>query len=155
MTSTSAPADDLRVDEHVLKNGGRWWDFGIEAEGGIEAGLILSQICTSNLAQIDLVPGRIGDQTWPHIQVSTDHPTEACLFSQYAGWKVSVGKFFGLGSGPIRAIAAREDVFKKLDYREHSQYAVGILETDQPPDEAVFAEFASKTGIENSRKSQF
>jgi methenyltetrahydromethanopterin cyclohydrolase len=138
-------ADDLRIEEHQLPNDGHWFDFGIEAEGGLEAGLLLSQVCMSELAQIELVSGLIGQQSWPHVKVWTDHPVEACLLSQYAGWRVSVRKFFGMGSGPIRAVAAREELFKKLNYQEYPDMAVGVLETDQHPDEAVFAEFAEKT----------
>ena len=143
-------ADVLRIEEHRLNTGGQWWDLGIEAEGGLEAGLLLSRACMSDLARIEIVPGQVGRQSWPLVQVTTDHPTEACLFSQYAGWRVSVGKFFGMGSGPIRAVAAREELFEKLNYKEQSPVGVGILETDQPPTEAVFAEFAEKTGLASS-----
>lgn len=142
-----AVADDLRIYRHELPNGGQWWDFGIEAEGGVEAGLLLSRVCMSDLAFVQLVSGFIGDQSWPHVQVTTDHPTEACLLSQYAGWRVSVGKFFGMGSGPIRAVAGREELFEKLDYEEKSKFGVGILETDQLPTEAVFEEFSQKTRL--------
>lgn len=146
----SPSAKLLRIKRHEV-SGGVWWDFGMDAEGGLEAGLHLARICMSNLAEIHLVSGTIGEQPWPHIQVATDHPTEACLFSQYAGWKVAVGKFFGMGSGPIRAIAAREELFEKLNYKEQFQFGVGILETSQAPTEAVFEEFAAKTGLVSSK----
>lgn len=140
----------LRIERHEV-SGGVWWDFGIKAEGGLGAGLLLSRVCMSDLAEIQLVSGTIGEHAWPHIQVATDHPTEACLFSQYAGWKVSVGKFFGMGSGPVRAIAAREELFEKLGYQEPSPFGVGVLETGQSPTEAVFEEFAKKTGLAPSQ----
>ena len=104
----------------------------------------------SCLGAIGFGPGLLGGRSWPHVDVSTDHPVEACLLSQYAGWRVSVGKFFGMGSGPIRAVAAREELFEKLDYKEKSKVAVGILETNQPPTDAVFEEFAAKTGLKPS-----
>ncbi len=147
----AAKAEVLRIEEHHLEAGARWWDFGIKAEGGLEAGLLLSRACMSDLARIEIIPGFIGTKSWPLVQVTTDHPGEACLFSQYAGWRVSVGKFFGMGSGPIRAIAAREELFEKLDYKEKSKVAVGILETNQPPTEAAFEEFAAKTGLKPSK----
>jgi methenyltetrahydromethanopterin cyclohydrolase len=146
-----AVSDDLRICRHELPNGGQWWDFGIEAEGGIEAGLLLSRICMSDLGFVQLVSGFIGEQSWPHVQVTTDHPTEACLLSQYAGWRVSVGEFFGMGSGPIRAVAGREELFEKLDYEEKSKFGVGILETDQRPTAAVFEEFSQKTKLKPSK----
>jgi methenyltetrahydromethanopterin cyclohydrolase len=149
----SAIADELRIQRHTLANGGQWWDFGIEAEGGLEAGRLLSEVCMSRLGHVGWTPEPIAENAWPHIQVCvlTDHPTKACLFSQYAGWRVSVGDFFGMCSGPIRAIAAREELFEKLDYKESSKVGVGILETHQPPTEAVFEEFAEKTKLKPSK----
>jgi methenyltetrahydromethanopterin cyclohydrolase len=144
-------AEGLRIQRHEFPGGGQWWDFGIEAEGGLGAGLLLSRVCMSNLAEIQLVSGTIGERAWPHVQVATDHPTEACLFSQYAGWKVSVGKFFGMGSGPIRAIAAREELYQRLNCKELCEMGVGVLETDTPPPETVFEEFVTKTGLEPSQ----
>ena len=38
------------------------------------------------------------------VQVMTDHPVQACLASQYAGWAISEGKYFAMGSGPMRAV---------------------------------------------------
>ncbi len=148
---TAARADALRIKEHRLETGGRWWDFGIKAEGGLEAGLLLSRACMSDLARIEIVPGQIAGQSWPLVQVITDQPTAGGLLSQYAGWRVSVGKFFGMGSGPIRAVAAREELFEKLGYKEQSQFGIGILETDQPPNVAVFSELAEKTGLNPSQ----
>ena len=149
----SSLTGDLRIERSTLSNGGMCWDFGIKAEGGLEAGLLLSQVCLSDLAAIEIVSGSIADVIWPMVQVSTDFPMEACLLSQYAGWKVSVGKFFGMGSGPIRAIAAREELFETLNYRENSSVGIGVLETDQPPTKAVFEEFAEKTGLKPSQIS--
>jgi methenyltetrahydromethanopterin cyclohydrolase len=139
--------EELRIEECAVSNGGIWWDFGLETEGGLDAGLLLSRICLSDLAGIQLVSGFVGDLVWPMVQVTTDFPTEACLLSQYAGWRVSVGDFFGMCSGPIRAIAAREELFKKLKWKEHSSQGVGVLETEQEPTNAVFEEFVEKTGL--------
>ncbi|MCA9070759.1 MAG: methenyltetrahydromethanopterin cyclohydrolase [Planctomycetaceae bacterium] len=136
-----------RFESHQAPNGGRWFDFGIKAEGGLEAGLILSQGCLSNLATPQIVDGQFGDQPWPYVQLRLDHPTEACLLSQYAGWRVSLGDFFGMLSGPIRAVAAREELFHKLEYKEESSFAVGVIETEQPPTEAVFQELSEKAGV--------
>lgn len=137
---------ELRVETHQMPNGGVWFDFGIETEGGLEAGLLLSRACMSDHASLQIVHAQFGDRHWPHVQVATDHPTEACLLSQYAGWRVAVDDFFGMLSGPIRAMAAREDLFQKLEYKEESAFLFGVLETEQPPTEAVFQYLAEKTG---------
>ena len=64
---------------------------------------------------------------------STDWPVAACMASQYAGWQLSVGKFFAMGSGPMRAAAGREAIFDKIGQREEAQCVVGALETRKLP----------------------
>lgn len=140
-------ADALRIAVHDVTGGGRVLDFGIDAEGGLGAGLALAQVCTAGLAEISVVPGEIEGCGWPHVLVATDHPVEACLFSQYAGWQIGVEKFFAMGSGPMRSAAAREDVFRKLDYREPAEVAVGVLEGPKPPTAAVFRFISEKTQV--------
>jgi methenyltetrahydromethanopterin cyclohydrolase len=143
----SAAAQELRIGVHDLPNSGRLFDFGIEAEGGLGAGLALAQICTAGLAEISIVPGEVGGVSWPHVVVATDHPVEACLFSQYAGWQVGVEKFFAMGSGPMRAAAGREEVFQRLNYRERPDCAVGVLEGRKLPTPQVFQFLSEKTGV--------
>src|SRR5258708_2887822 len=137
----------LRIAVHELAGGGRVLDCGVDAEGGLGAGLALAQVCTAGLAEISLVPGEIAGRGWPHVLVATDHAVPACLFSQYAGWQIGVEKFFAMGSGPMRALAAREEVFKKLDYREQALTTVGVLEGRKFPTPAVFQFIAEKTGV--------
>jgi methenyltetrahydromethanopterin cyclohydrolase len=96
---------------------------------------------------VRIVPGEVAGVTWPHVQIVTDSPVEACLLSQYAGWQISVGKFFAMGSGPMRAAAAREELFQKLDYRESSNHAIGVLETSKLPTDGVFTHIFEKTGV--------
>ena len=140
-------ADDLRATCHDLPGGGRIVDCGVKAEGSIAAGLALARICLSGLAEVTIVPGEIGGLSWPHVQVSTDSPVAACLASQYAGWQISVEKYFAMGSGPMRAAAAAEELFKRLEYRETPQCTVGVLETSDLPDDSVMKSIAAKTKV--------
>jgi methenyltetrahydromethanopterin cyclohydrolase len=142
-----AVAETLRIAVHDVPGAGRVLDFGIAAEGGLGAGLALAQICTAGLAEISIVPGEIDGCGWPHVLVATDHPVQACLFSQYAGWQVGVEKFFAMGSGPMRAAAGREELFRKLNYHESTQVAVGVLEGRKLPTAAVFQFLADKTRV--------
>jgi methenyltetrahydromethanopterin cyclohydrolase len=71
------------------------------------------------------------------VQVATDHPVAACMAAQYAGWQISVGKFFAMGSGPMRAAYGREELFNHIPGREQPPVAVGVLETRKLPDDAV------------------
>jgi len=138
---------DLRVAQHTGTHPGQLFDFGIEAEGGLEAGAMLASICLAGLADVSTVPGMIGELGWPHVAVTTDYPVASCLFSQYAGWQISVGKYFAMGSGPMRSVAAKEPLYDKLWYREEAEQVVGVLETGKLPDSDVFEYIAEQTGV--------
>ena len=75
----------------------------------------------------------------PLVQVATDHPITACMASQYAGWQISVGKFFAMGSGPMRAAYGKETLLDDIPGREKPPVAVGVMETRKLPDDAVTA----------------
>ena len=57
--------------------------------------------------------------------VTTDHPVAACMASQYAGWQIAREGYFAMGSGPMRAAAAKEPLFATIGLREQPQAAVG------------------------------
>jgi methenyltetrahydromethanopterin cyclohydrolase len=135
-------ADDRRVVAHAIEGGGRFVDCGIDARGGLLAGLDLARICLADLAEVAILPGEVGSRPCPTIQVTTDHPVAACLGSQYAGWAISEGKFFAMGSGPIRAAYAHEPLFEELGLAQRADAVVGVLEGRKPPTPAVFAKVA-------------
>jgi methenyltetrahydromethanopterin cyclohydrolase len=126
----------LRIAIHTSSGGTRIIDCGIEALGGLEAGRRLAEICMSGLGRVEFVPASAEMPPGLAVAVATDHPAAACMASQYAGWEVKREKFFAMGSGPMRALAAKEPLFAKIGCREKSDVAVGILETRKlPPDE--------------------
>ena len=59
------------------------------------------------------------------MHVNTNHPVIACLGSQYAGWALASRnedtKFNALGSGPARALALKEPLFKDIKYSDNSE----------------------------------
>lgn len=140
--------EDYRIARQDVDNNGLLLDFGVVTEGGIEAGVALAAICMSGLADVSIAPGMIGDIGWPHVAVETDSPVAACLFSQYAGWRISVDKYFAMGSGPMRAVAAKEPLFDKLWYREQADQVVGVLESSKLPEANVFEYIARATDVE-------
>src|SRR5262249_53409761 len=117
---------------------------GVATAGGLQAGLGLARVCMANLAEVSLNPGNLADLPLPQIQVMSDHPVLACMASQYAGWQVSVGKDFALGSGPMRAAYGKEDLFNDIPGRERPSVAVGVLETRKLPGEEVIAHLAER-----------
>lgn len=140
--------EDYRIARQDVDNNGLLLDFGVVTEGGIEAGVALAAICMAGLADVSMAPGLIGDIGWPQVVVETDSPVAACLFSQYAGWRISVDKYFAMGSGPMRAVAAKEELFDKLWYREQADQVVGVLESSKLPDASVFEYIAQATDVE-------
>ncbi len=142
-------AERLRVELHLQDCGAMVVDCGVKSVGGFEAGLLLARLCLADLATVELLPS--GDGLGPMVQVHTDHPLLACMASQYAGWEVKGEKFFAMGSGPMRAAAAREPLFDDLKYRETASACVGILETGKLPTDEVCRDVAAKCGIEPAK----
>src|SRR6058998_2814647 len=147
-----ANADALRVTVRKLPGGARVIDAGIDAPGGFGAGRALSELCTGGLADIAYPPVPIGGDTWPGVRVWTDHPAVSCMASQYAGWAIQVGKYFAMGSGPLRAHARVEkELFGKLRYAETAARGVLVLETRVAPTDAVATWVAEKARLTPSQ----
>jgi methenyltetrahydromethanopterin cyclohydrolase len=132
-------AAERRVSANAAEGGGRIIDCGIKSQGGLLAGLDLARICTAGLAEISLCAGEVAGRYCPLVQVLTDHPALACLASQYAGWQISVGTYFALGSGSMRAAYGHEAIFDKIGGREGAVTVVGVLEGRKLPTPEVFS----------------
>lgn len=125
--------------------GARVIDCGGAAQGSLAAGLLLSRVCLADSAEVAYVPCPIAEIGGPAVQVTTDDPVRACLASQYAGWQVMAGgQFYGMGSGPMRALAAREEIFQHIPGKEESRVAVGVLESHKHPTEEVVSSIVAK-----------
>ena len=101
-----------------------------------------------DLAQVSIVPGEVAGRAAAIVHVVTDHPVHACLASQYAGWALKDGKFFAMGSGPMRAAAGTEAIYDTIGFRETADAVVGVLETRKPPTPAIVATIASACRVE-------
>ncbi len=133
----ASTAAQLRIRVQTTGNGSRILNCGIDTPGGLQAGLAVARVCLANLAEVGLVPGEVASVACPIVQVMTDHPVLACMASQYAGWPIAVGKYFAMGSGPMRAARGVEELFGQIEGREQPPVAVGVLETRKLPDDAV------------------
>jgi methenyltetrahydromethanopterin cyclohydrolase len=133
----AANAAALRISAQTTPRGARVLDCGVQAPAGLQAGLGLARVCLAGQAEVTLAPGEVAGVPCPLVQVATDHPVAACMAAQYAGWQISVGKFFAMGSGPMRAAYGKEELFQHIPGREQPPVAVGVLETRKLPDDAV------------------
>ena len=127
--------DELRLAVHRHESGATLVDAGIATAGGIEAGRRIAEICMGGLGQV-----RVDAHTgvWPvSISVGAADPVIACLASQYAGWSLASGsgksRFQALGSGPARALAAKERLFEELGYLDEADSTCLVLEVDREP----------------------
>jgi methenyltetrahydromethanopterin cyclohydrolase len=143
--ATNAAA--LRIAVQTTPAGARVLDCGIRAEGGLQAGLALARVCLAGQAEVALVPGEVAGVPCPLVQVATDQPVTACMASQYAGWQIEAGKFFAMGSGPMRAAYGKEELFDHIPGREQAPVAVGVLETRKLPDDAVVGYLCERLGL--------
>jgi methenyltetrahydromethanopterin cyclohydrolase len=152
----AAIADEMRADPtafgvelYTLANGARVIDAGVHAAGGLAAGRAMALACMGGLGHVSFVPLVIDGDQHQGVEVWTDHPAVACMASQYAGWAVQVGKFFAMGSGPLRAIARVEhDLFEKLAHEDHGDRGILVLESRTIPDDTVAAWVAERAGLE-------
>ena len=150
--SMADQADLLRIKTSRLPGGARVIDAGVEVDGGIEAGLALAEICMGGLGNVTTTPVQIGSESYPGLLVWTDHPAVSCMASQYAGWAISVGKFFAMGSGPLRAHARVErELYEKLGYEERADHGVLVLEGRALPTDEIAAWVAEKARLQPSQ----
>ena len=149
----TADAQAVRIEVVRLKNGTQVIDCGVKAEGGFGAGKAVAEICLGGLGEVGFSLMDLEDLVLPLVNVAVDLPVISCMASQYAGWKIEVGKFFAMGSGPARALSRVEELFEKLDYKDEADVGVLVLETSKLPSEEVAESVAQKCGIEPSRLS--
>ena len=148
-----AQADALGITATEDSTGITLIDGGLAAPGSIAAGLLVAEICLGGLGEVGIAAG--GRHGWPlWIEVHSAQPVLACLGSQYAGWSLAASqeetggrKFFSLGSGPARALAAREPLFAELGYRDQAEAGVLVLEVDRLPPPFIVDKLLRDTGL--------
>ena len=136
-------AEELNVGAHELESGATVLDFGVEFDGGIEAGLLLTEIQTAGLATPGRGLGELGGAPIPYVELSTDQPALSLLCAQKAGWELTTEDFEGLGSGPARALVAEETVFQQIGYTDVFDLTALAVETDELPSEAAADQVAA------------
>jgi len=140
-------ADALQLGVSKHESGCTIIDAGIQHAGSAEAGRLIAEICMGGLGHVTLqTDDRFAGWT-DAVAVTSASPVLACLASQYAGWALSHEKFFSLGSGPARALAQREDLFKELAYIDSATSTCIVLETDKVPPMQVIEKIVRDTNV--------
>jgi methenyltetrahydromethanopterin cyclohydrolase len=144
-------AADLQLGVSKHESGCTIVDAGIKHAGCAEAGRLITEICMGGLGAVSLQADNRFVGFSEAISVTSNQPVLACLASQYAGWALSHEKFFSLGSGPARALAQREDLFKELAYTDSAESTCIVLETDKIPPLEVIEKIVRDTKISAER----
>ena len=144
-------ADQLNIGIDTTDGGAKIIDAGINHDGCLESGRLITEICMGGLGRVDLTMTS-NTKNWPlTINVHSTNPVLSCLASQYAGWNLSFVKeednFNALGSGPCRALALKEDLFKDLNYSDKFYSTVVVLEVDRKPPQEIIEKITSDCGI--------
>ena len=126
-------------------------DAGINALGNIEAGRVISEICLGGLGRVHIL-NTFQAPEWPlTVHVNSNDPVIACLGSQYAGWSLSSKeegvKFNALGSGPGRALALKEALFKDINYSDKNDKTCIVMEVDCFPPKDIVEKIEKDTGV--------
>jgi methenyltetrahydromethanopterin cyclohydrolase len=140
-------ADALQLGVSRHESGCSIVDAGIQHVGSAEAGRLIAEICLGGLGHVSLQADTRFAGWNDAVAVTSASPVLACLASQYAGWALSHEKFFSLGSGPARALAQREDLFKELAYVDSASSTCIVLETDKVPPLQVIEKIVRDTKV--------
>jgi methenyltetrahydromethanopterin cyclohydrolase len=143
-------AEELNIGGYDLENEATVLDFGVEFDGGVEAGLLLTEIQTAGMATPSHDLGEIDGVPVPYVELTTDQPALSLLCSQKASWELTTDDFEGLGSGPARALVAREEEFRRIGYTDAFDLTALAVETDELPPESAAEQVAELAEVETS-----
>ena len=145
-------ADELNIAVATLENGATVIDCGVNVDGSFKAGELYTKVCLGGLADVGIsIPGDLSEKfALPSVKIKTDSPSISTLGSQKAGWSVSVGDFFALGSGPARAIALKPaETYEEIGYEDKdADLAILTLEADVLPGEEVAQYIAEECDVD-------
>ncbi|MDL2246945.1 methenyltetrahydromethanopterin cyclohydrolase, partial [Methanobrevibacter sp. OttesenSCG-928-K11] len=145
-------ADELNIAISKLNNGATIIDCGVNVEGSFKAGELYTKVCLGGLADVGIsIPGDLSDKfALPSVKIKTDFPAISTLGAQKAGWSVSVGDFFALGSGPARALALKPaETYEEINYEDDAKIAILTLEADVLPGEDVADAIAKDCNVDS------
>lgn len=143
-------AEELNIAVDVLSNGSTVIDAGVNVKGSFKAGELYTKVCLGGMADVGIsIPGDLSEKfALPSVKIKTDFPAISTLGSQKAGWSVSVGDFFALGSGPARALALKPaETYEEIGYSDDADLAILTLEADKLPSDDVTEAIANDCSV--------
>jgi methenyltetrahydromethanopterin cyclohydrolase len=140
---------DFKVEVYEGIEGSIIIDAGVKVEGSISAGLMITEICMGGLGKAKLTHETFGKTVLPAVFIETDYPAVSTLAAQYAGWRIKVGDYFAMGSGPARALSLKpKEIYERINYKDEAKHAVIVLESDKLPSNDALKYIAEKCNVE-------
>ncbi len=146
-------SEEINIEVSQLSNGATVLDCGVNVTGSFKAGELYTKVCLGGLADVGIsIPGDLSEKfALPSVKIKTDSPSISTLGSQKAGWSVSVGDFFALGSGPARALSLKPaETYEEINYKDDADIAILTLESDVLPTEEVAEYIAEECKVDVS-----
>ena len=146
-------SEEINIEVSQLSNGATVLDCGVNVTGSFKAGELYTKVCLGGLADVGIsIPGDLSEKfALPSVKIKTDSPSISTLGSQKAGWSVSVGDFFALGSGPARALSLKPaETYEEINYKDDADIAILTLESDVLPTEEVAQYIADECNVDVS-----
>ena len=129
-------AETLGVIAGQLENGTTVVDMGVEAKGGWRAAELYTLASLGGLGIVGYTPFDMAGRMLTSVRVMIDHPIEACVASQIAGWRLEVPglEHAAILAGPGRALNREnpDHYFDWIDYRDEYHESVVAIQTSEP-----------------------
>lgn len=125
----------LGVEVSRLACGATVIDMGQTASGGWLAGKYYTLITLGGLAEVSYEPFAVGDRVLSAVRVMIDHPQQACIASQIAGWRLEGARAGApILAGPARALNHDnlDHYFELINYRDQADEGVIAIQTAEP-----------------------
>lgn len=140
--------EEYRVIVKKTKLGTTIIDAGVKAQGGTQAGKIITEICLGGYGTVEVFPAQYSDINLPSVFVYTDYPAISTMGSQFADWRIKAGDYLAIGSGPARALARKnKELYEKIGYEDEADVAVLVLETSKEPQDQVIEQISKDCKI--------
>lgn len=144
-------ADALGLIVKTLSNGATVIDMGLESKGGWRAANLYTLVTIGGLGEVSYEPFKVNQRTLSAVRVMIDHPIEACVASQIAGWRLETpGKeHAAILAGPGRALnkVSLDHYFDWTDYRDDHHEAVVAIQASEPISVELSDLIASSCGV--------
>jgi len=139
----------LGVGVEVLASGATVIDMGLT--GSWRAAEEYTLVTLGGLAEVSYETMEVAGHRLAAVRVMIDHPIEACVASQIAGWRLEAAgtEHAAILAGPGRALNRDPDhYFDLIDYRDVSDEAVVSIQTSRPVADDLAIQIAEACGVE-------